>query len=186
MTGRSSPAVSLRGFQAWRLLAVPRPAEEVQAAKSMAAGVQGAVTAAHARLLGAGEPRPALLSAWMRLPGCDSMRFALGGRPVFPAARPGSGEGPVRLLYPPGVSAEAFDLADALGRFSSWVRCLGSVALPDDEAAAKQADRRADDSSRFDDYVAHLPFPFAWMIVAEPVAPKILDDEAARLAAELT
>ena len=175
------------GFECWRLLTVPRPDADVQAATWMAASVAGAVTAAHPRLLGSAESHPALLSAWLRLPGADAMQFLLGGRPFLPAVRAaaGPGSGPVPVLYPPGATAEPADLAGWLGRFPSWVRCAGSVALPDPDAA-QQAGRPQDRGAAFDDYVVHLTAPFAWMVVAEPVTPKVLEEEAATVGAELT
>jgi hypothetical protein len=175
------------GFQGWRLLTVPRPPEDVQSAAWMAASVKGAATAAHACLRGSAESHPALLSAWLRLPGADSMQFLLAGRPFFPAAREvGLDGGPVPVLYPPGASAQPAELGDILGQFAAWARCLGSLALPDPVPATPQAGRPKDGGAGFDDYVVHLTHPFAWLVVAEPVMPKVLDDEAAMVSAELT
>ena len=186
--GTAGPAARLfPRFQGWRLLTVPRPPEDAQPAAWMAASVKGAVTAAHGRLRGSAESHPALLSAWLRPPEADTMQFLLAGRPFFPAARAADPNGgPVPVLYPPGASAEPAEPGDALGRFPAWVRCLGSMAMPDPVPAAPQAGRPKDGGAAFDDYVVHLAAPFAWLVVAEPVMPKVLDDEAAMVSAELT
>jgi uncharacterized protein len=181
---------SLQGFQYWQMSTVPRPDHGVDGTRWMAASVKGAVVAAHARLLDSGEPNAALMAAWVSLPGADAMRFLLAGRPNFPAVRPGLpvlGDAPV--LFPPGATARSVAAAEAAGWLSGfpfWARCLGSVLLPVPAEASQPCPQQGEMAASFDDYVAHLTWPFAWVVIAEPLTEQILDDEAARLGAELT
>ncbi|MCM3882850.1 helicase HerA-like domain-containing protein [Frankia sp. R82] len=90
---------------------------------------------------------------------------------------------PVPVLYPPGSTGVAVDGAEvvaALNGFPSWLRCAGTAD------ALWVADRPGSNGrdgggpsrhGSFDDFAAHLPGAFAWLVVAQPVATGVVDAE---------
>lgn len=142
---------------------------------------------AHSTLLAAGRPEPALLAAWIRDED-GQVRFLLGGRPRLPlvvnAPRP-DGRAP-EVLFPPGARAVALpdDAASALLEFRCWELCAG---LPD--ALWAPASSKASPESRrrgsFQQHVAHLRDPFAWLVVAEPLLPQQVQPDLDRLVSEI-
>lgn len=176
----------LDGFTFHNLVAVPRGDDLAVGADRpdesggrTPAQLFAALTAAHADLRYRGTDA-ALAVAWERPAGSRSIRVLVGGRPHSPAARPavpGSGE-QVPILYPPGgvgVPADTVDIADRWAALPSWTRCLGGpdpLWTPQSGAGAEAPGRGG-----FDDYVAHMPGEFAWVVVMEPVGAEAVDRE---------
>ncbi len=167
------------GFELHRLLAVPRGDDQAAGADRpdetggrAPAQLFAALTAAHAGL-GAG----AFAVAWERTGGQRTLRVLVGGRPYSPVARsaPVPGE-PVPILYPPGslgVPEPTADVTDRWGRLPAWIRCAGgSDPLWTPESGASAPGRGG-----FDDYVAHLPEEFVWLVVAEPLSADAVERE---------
>ncbi|MFD2794572.1 ATP-binding protein [Promicromonospora vindobonensis] len=158
-----------------------------------------ALTAAHAQLAAMpAEGRPGFVVAWDRPPGQRQIRVLAGGRPTFPpggdtsgmrilgerAGRdPDRGDRLEPVLYPPGSRATVIDPATVHDQWSQlpyWTRCHGQ---PDHLWAD---DNRQDVSGRqvrggFDDYIAHLPGAFAWLVVATPRTSTQLQNDLDRL-----
>jgi hypothetical protein len=141
-----------------------------------------ALTAAHAEL---GSRHGAIAVAWDRLAG-RRIRVVVGGRPVFPAARPGETAGPVPVLYPPGSLGVELDPAEIGAQWSGlpvWIRCPGG---PDPLWTPGPADPgEAPRRGGFDDYVAHLPGEFAWLVIAEPLSSEAAERELLSLETRL-
>ena len=153
-------------FSFHRMLSAPRKPDDPSVLDPVPAQLFAALSGAHAEL--SGEDGAAVAVAWCRMPGEEQFRFLVGGRPYFPPA--GNGSGP--LLYPPGATGEAVDI-DLTG-FSHWIRCPGQVdPLWTREGSGKRGG--------FDDYVAHLRAPFAWLVVAEPLPVAVVDRELVQL-----
>ncbi|MCM3882658.1 ATPase [Frankia sp. R82] len=148
---------------------------------------------------GSGPGRPAdpvLLAAWLRLPmeashtrragtSHDQERFVfvLGGRPSFPGAAPGQvrSDGTHGLLFPPGTSGVELadeELDQLLAHYPVWLPCLGAPdalwTLPDEEVWQQRR-------GSFDDHAAHLGYPFAWLVLAEPRRPEQVQADRDRL-----
>ncbi|RSD10349.1 ATP-binding protein [Amycolatopsis eburnea] len=171
----------LEGFAFHDLLAVPR-------GDDLATGVDrpdetggrspaqlfAALTAAHADLRFRG-PDAAFAVAWERPVGSRALRVLVGGRPHSPVARPGDAE-VVPVLYPPGGLGRAADTAEIAARWAalpSWTRCTGGS----DPLWTPQSGAEAPGRGGFDDYVAHMPGAFAWLVVAEPVDGDAIERE---------
>ncbi|WP_112106061.1 ATP-binding protein [Parafrankia sp. Ea1.12] len=138
----------------------------------------------------------AVAVAWVRVPGDPHLRILVGGNPYFPAAgtvASAAVEGvAVPVLYPPGstgVPVDTTDLVTALAGFPHWLRCDGTAdALWGADAGggarsgarngggARQGDGPARHGS-FDDYAAHLPGAFAWLVIGQPVPTGVVDTE---------
>ncbi|MEX5713296.1 ATP-binding protein, partial [Parafrankia sp. FMc6] len=136
----------------------------------------------------------AVAVAWMRMPGDPHLRILVGGNPYFPAAgtvASAAVEGvAVPVLYPPGstgVPVDTADLVAALAGFPCWLRCEGTADALWGTAAGSGAhngngsgDRHGDGPARhgsFDDYAAHLPGAFAWLVIGQPVPTGVVDTE---------
>ncbi|HWM01601.1 MAG TPA: ATP-binding protein [Actinophytocola sp.] len=163
---------TLDGFQFHRLTVVPRaddPAESTVDRPPADGGrapaqLFAALTAAHAELDGRDG---AVAVAWDRLGG-QRIRVLVGGRPYLPAAR-SRGDGETPVLYPPGslgVAVETSTLAAQWSTLPVWTRCPGAPDPLWTPGAAEPGGAPA--RGGFDDYVAHLPGDFAWLVVAEP------------------
>ncbi|MFE9577411.1 ATP-binding protein [Nocardia sp. NPDC006044] len=141
-----------------------------------------ALTAAHAELLAA--PTDAGLAvAWDRTAGEHRLRFLVGGSPGFPPILAGAGD--VAVMYPPGSTARAApSVPQQWARIPTWLRCGGrpdSLSMREPGVQAENAGGRG----CFEDYIAHLPGEFVWLIVAEPLAPDSVDAELADLEVRL-
>ncbi|RKT02202.1 DNA helicase HerA-like ATPase [Streptomyces sp. 3211.6] len=181
-------AAALAGHRFHRLLTIPRRPEEPHAQDRTPAQLTAAVTAAHAVLSHRGGPDPAgLAMAWIRPGRHEPLHFLAGGAPFFPPAgeEPGGGrERPLR--YPPGATAREVppeEVAGLLGRMPYWVPCTGvhePLRLGED-GRSLPTERRGS----FDDAAAHLPDPFAWLVLAEPVPHERLERERTALGVAL-
>ncbi|MEU5692779.1 ATP-binding protein [Actinosynnema sp. NPDC020468] len=160
----------LDGFAFHRVLSAPRPPRDPAVPDPVPAQLFAALSGAHAEL--SDDAGSAIAVAWCRLPGDERLRFLVGGRPYFPPA--GKGGGP--LLYPPGATGVGADLDVA--EFPHWVRCPGRV---DPLWTAEGTGARGG----FDDYVSHLRDPFAWLVVAEPLAASVVDRELLALSTSI-
>ncbi|MFG2881742.1 ATP-binding protein [Streptomyces sp. NPDC048297] len=131
---------------------------------------------------------PGVAVAWVRPGRHQPLHFLVGGAPFFPPAGedpPGpDGERPVR--YPPGATARdvpADEVLRLLKDLPYWVPCPGvhdPLRLAED-GRARPTERRAS----FDDAVAHLPDPFAWLVLAEPLPYEWLERERTALGVAL-
>jgi uncharacterized protein len=152
----------LDGFALHRVLEVPTGAAPDQRPAQLFA----ALTGAHVE-------GTAVVSAWLRVPGSERVHVLAGGRPWFPPASERA------LLYPPGSVGEPVPAAEAhelVGAFDVWLRCAGrpdALWLPGPGRGG------------FDDYVAFLDQPFAWLVVAEPISADEVELELLRLATEI-
>src|SRR5205814_10032665 len=137
---------------------------------------------------GAGQAAGMLAFCCVRPAGVRRLQYLVGGSPRFPPAGtatltdgPGWPARDVPVLYPPGatgIPAPAADVAAALGSLQLWTPCLGEPDVlwtPGDDSP--QAALRAP----FDDYVAHLPDSFGWLVIAEPLPAASVDAERNRL-----
>lgn len=179
----------LTGLSFHHLLTVPAPSQTAddgptdQNRQHPRAAIFAALTAAHADLSIAGSGA-ALAVAWDRIGGDRRIRVLVGGAPRFPAA-PEPARDPVALLFPPGATAQVADAESIAAQWDQlpvWVRCTGradSLWLPTPVSGAR-ARRGA-----FEDYVAHLPGRFVWLVVAVPVPATDVDDELAGLEVQL-
>lgn len=139
-----------------------------------------ALAGAHAGLTAKSHHAPVVLSAWMRPPDADRMRFLVGGNPDFTPAMGGE------VLFPPGAVATPLGRGRAtpLDQFRCWVPCTGhpdALWAPSDPKHAKPRDRRGS----FEQYVAHLRQPFAWVVLAEPAQAHEVQPELDRLVREI-
>ncbi|MER7842100.1 ATP-binding protein [Streptomyces sp. NPDC096040] len=197
MSADAGPFPVLGAYRFHRLLTVPRRPEDPGAEDRTPAQLTAAVVAAHAVLFHHRAARPAgLAAAWVRPGRHRPLHFLVGGAPHFPpageeAAEEGADEeakeGAERpLRYPPGSTARDLPPGEAtalLERMPFWLPCPGSH-----EALRLGEDMRALPTERrgsFDDAVAHLQDPFAWLVLAEPVPHERLERERAALAVEL-
>jgi hypothetical protein len=174
----------LDGVRWWRLRSVPRPPRDVHPGRWTARGIVPLLTAAHAELAGIADS--ALYVAWLHPGGTAPFEFLVGGRPGLSAVagdadEDGHGEQP--LLFPPGATATPADpgaVRERIAGFGHWVRCLGTVVArpeqPDEPEGARS----------FDDWVAHLRQPYAWIVAAHPQPDRVLDDAVADLTVDLT
>lgn len=174
-------------FEFHRLVEIPRleqrdgeaqPSEQRRrdAVRPLLASLLGA----HVGLLGADEPAPALLSAWVRPRGEKRLHLLVGGRPSFPpAARERIDKRMRQVSFPPGAIAEDVSLDEAgamLERFGSWVPCAGrpdALWAPKDGQSGRSIGRRGS----FAQHVAHLGGAFTWLVLAEPLRPQVLKPE---------
>ncbi|GIH21247.1 ATP-binding protein [Rugosimonospora africana] len=183
-----------RGFQFHRLTEVPVPGpgrrdepddeRHRQAAGALAASLIGS----HADLLAAGDPGAALLIAWVRAQSGVPVDFLVGGRPFFPpAVGAPDGHRPRSVLFPPGATAVDLAPGDAavlLDALPCWVPCL---ARPDSlwtPVVGKLGTATLIRGS-FDRHAAHLPGPFAWLVIAAPLTVAQLKPELDRLVNEI-
>ena len=196
------------GFRFHRLITVPRPDSGRgdpnrggEARRDPAGPLAASLAGSHGDLLASGAPGPALLTAWVRSPQEQQLRFLVGGRPFFPPAvgpaigpalasagerEPGpGGERPV--LYPPGAVGVDVAEHDAVGLFDRltwWVPCSGRAdalwAPPPGKASGVHVRRGS-----FDSHVAHLGVPLAWLVIAEPLVPEELKPELDLLVNEI-
>lgn len=172
----------LRGFQFHQLVQAPRPAaaDEEQRRADRAGPLAASLTGTHADLRAAGVPGAMVLTAWVRSPADERLRFVYAGRPFFPPAIRTSGrQGTRALLFPPGALAADLSAADVdklFGEFGSWVPCRArpdALWAPSGDKNEGRGVRRGS----FDRHVAHLRGPFAWLVFAEPLAPQELEPE---------
>ncbi|GAA3431722.1 ATP-binding protein [Kutzneria kofuensis] len=187
-------AVRWSEFDLHELTEVPAPAEHRRGedgergdrdgyADDPLAALAVALAGAHAGLTATGHHAPVVVSAWVRPPNARRMHFLVGGNPDF---TPAMGTGPGEVLFPPGA------LATPLGRgqttlldlFDCWVPCTGhpdALWAPTDPKHAKPQARRGS----FEQYVAHLRQPFAWVVLAEPARAQEVQPELDRLVREI-
>lgn len=142
-----------------------------------------ALAGAHAALTANGHHAPVVLSAWVRPPHARRMHFLVGGDPYFTPAR---GTGPGEVLFPPGALARPLGKGNAtlLDLFDHWVPCTGhpdSLWAPGDPKHTKPRERRGS----FEQFVAHVRQPFAWVVLAEPARPQAVQPELDRLVSEI-
>jgi len=175
-----------------RLTSVPRPVDQARPTE-LRRQIFASLAGAHAELLGgAGQSTGTLAFCCVRPAGVRRLQYLVGGSPRFPPAGtatlrdgPGSPARDVPVLYPPGatgIPAPAADVAAALGSLGLWTACLGEPDVlwtPRDDSP--QAALRAP----FDDYVAHLPDAFGWLVIAEPLPVASVDAERNRLMGRL-
>lgn len=179
---------TLEGFRWYRLRSAPRQPDKPAQSDPTAGQLFAALVAAHAELLDCDGAEPAALAvAWIRPPGEEQIRFLVGGRPFFPPAGSQAAEeaAEVPVLYPPGargVPVGDCEMARVFEGFPWWLRCLGEpdALLP---ATSEQDQDRSRGS--FDEYVAHLGGPFAWLLIAEPLAFGAIEQELTSLSTRI-
>lgn len=142
-----------------------------------------ALAGAHAGLTSNGDHAPVVLSAWLRPPNARRMHFLVGGKPDF---TPATGTGHGEVLFPPGALATPLGKGrpTLLDLFTCWVPCTGhpdALWAPTDTKHAKPSERRGS----FEQYVAHLRQPFAWVVLAEPARPQEVQPALDRLVGEI-
>ncbi|MFC5061561.1 ATP-binding protein [Actinomycetospora atypica] len=173
----------------YRITSVPRSEESSRSpshpgprdSERIRARLFAALTATHASL--AGERAAQLALAWWR-PDGEDVRVVLGATPSFPLVDDAPTEPDddgCGLLYPPGARARQIDVDEAdreLGKFPSWVACGGAG-----DALWTIDGRGTADPLRggFEDHAAHLPHPFVWLVLAEPVSADALEREIVAL-----
>ncbi len=178
------------GSISWlQLKSVPRPVDETRPGE-LRRQIFASLAGAHAELLGGdGQPSGALAFCCMRPAGVRRLQYLVGGSPRFPPASaldgtvdpPGSPARDIPVLYPPGatgVPLPAVEVRAGLDSLPLWTACLGEPDVlwtPGDDSP--QVAMRAP----FDDYVAHLPDAFGWMVIAEPLPMSSVDSERNRL-----
>jgi DNA helicase HerA-like ATPase len=180
-------------FEFHQLTRFPRVEREEREREPASRPLAAALTSAHASLLTAGGGA-ALFSAWVRAPQDRGLRFLLGGRPFFPIAlgriaadQDTDGAPEQAVLYPPGASGiqvSTMDVTELLGRFPCWVPCAGrpdALWAPSESGQEKPPVPRGS----FDQHAAHLRMPFAWVVVAEPLAPPLVQPELNQLVNEI-
>lgn len=146
---------------------------------------------AHASLVAGGDRAAALATAWIRPQDTKSLRFLLGGLPIFPltAGAPGqlNDRRAPEVLFPPGARAarlRSAEVAELLGAFRFWVPCAGTPDALWAPAASKQSPNGRRRGS-FEQHAAHLRHPFAWLVLAEPLLPQQVQPELDRLVSEI-
>ena len=182
----------LDGFSFHHMLRTPLDDEE---SPRVPAQLFAALTAAHAQLSvygGVSGDEAAIAVAWDRLAGQRQIRVLAGGRPFFPPAGVTlpmeafadvsssevrdpkvAGRGTRSLLYPPGSQAVPVATDQLSGGWAGlrfWTRCQGQsdpLWTPDTDSGSGRPPSRGG----FDDYVAHLPGVFAWLVIATPRKP---------------
>jgi len=176
-----------------QLTKVPRPTSETRS-DDLRRQIFASLAGAYAELLNvsdvSGQPAGTLAFCCLRLAGLRRLQYLVGGSPRFPPA--GGADGPpdlgarspareVPVLYPPGstgVGVPASVVRAGLESFPLWTACLGEAdVLWTTEDDPPQAPLRAP----FDDYVAHLPNAFGWLVLAEPLSPSAVQAERNRL-----
>ncbi|MEU7146106.1 ATP-binding protein [Nocardia sp. NPDC046473] len=174
----------LSGFLFHQLLTTPAPpAADPPSDRAVSSGrvaLFAALTAAHAELLGT-TAQAGLVVAWERPAGQRRIRVVFGGNPRFPPASP-AGK-PMGVMYPPGSTARALDSAALIREWHDvpvWTRCTGH---PDSLWADSQG--TAPGRGCFEDYVAHLPGEFVWLVHAQPLSAAAVDAELAGLEVQL-
>ncbi len=189
----------LADFHFHRLLTAPRPPDPRDQPDPAPAQLFAALIAAHADLADtAGAPAGSrgVAVAWIRVAGDPHLRVLVGGAPSFPPARTSvntatAGAGPgagavVPVLYPPGSTGVPVDTGEvlaALSGFPAWLRCEGTadaLRLADGGERGRDAAQPARHGS-FDDYAAHLPGAFAWLVIAQPVPTSVVGTERGEL-----
>jgi DNA helicase HerA-like ATPase len=174
-----------------RLTSVPRPADEAKPGE-LRRQIFASLAGAHAELLGsgAGQPSGTLAFCCLRPAGVRRLQYLVGGSPRFPpagalgGAQDRSGR-EVPVLYPPGATGTPLGAAEVRADLDSlpvWTACPGApdvLWVPEDDPP--QAAARAALRAPFDDYVAHLPDAFGWIVLAEPLAVSSVDGERNRL-----
>lgn len=180
----------LSGFRFHQLLAIPQPPataddpEPDPRARHTSAAIFAALTAAHATLSLAG-PQAALAVAWDRVHDDRRVRVLVGGRPYFPSISESGGRDG-NVLFPPGAHARAVDPRSITAQWETmpvWVRCTGradSLWIQTSGASGTRVRRGG-----FEDYIAHLPDRFVWLVVATPVPDCDIDSELASLEVQL-
>lgn len=172
------------GHTIYRLHSIPRPARHNAGAHADAGDRAGgahrphlfaSLAALHASV--STHPDGEFVTAWVRPP-AQSLQVLVGAAPMFlPTGPPTTGTGLRRVLYPPGAqAAPGIDTDSVLGQFAHWVPCVGR---PDALWAPTRTHGRDGDITRgsFDDLVAHLPQPFAWLVLARPRSEHDLAEE---------
>ncbi|WP_051499396.1 ATP-binding protein [Nocardia sp. BMG51109] len=183
------------------------PAVDQSVDKRIGAKLFAAITAAYAELstpyVGQQISRsdeyasPGIAVAWDRPRGHRQLRILVGGNPYFPPAHNASSaeeagplradrfDGTVSVLYPPGsrgTSVETESLVADWNSLPCWIRCTGRS----DPLWAMTSDTMTVPSrGGFEDYIEHLPGPFAWLVVAEPLPRENIDKEMLELELQL-
>ena len=181
--------ITLDGFDFYRLLSVPRPPEQPGQPDPTPAQLFAALAAAHAQLGSDHTQAPAIAVAWQRSPGQHHMQVIVGGRPFFPPVGPHQHTNghDCAVLYPPGSVGQALDpdqVIHELAAYTVWLRCPGHND-PLWTAHTPHSGNKGPQRGGFDDYVAHLAEPFAWLVVAEPLPPTAVDDQLKALAIQI-
>lgn len=172
---------ALDGFTFHRLRSVPRGDDFAadsdrpeEGGGRAPAQLFAALTAAHADLRSQGADT-GFAVAWERPAGERAIHVLVGGRPHSPVARPAAGNDEAApVLYPPGSLGTPAETAEITARWEKmpfWTRCEGGsdpLWTPDSGAPGRGG---------FDDYVAHMPGEFAWLVVAEPLGAEAVERE---------
>ncbi|WP_432826046.1 ATP-binding protein [Dactylosporangium sp. CA-092794] len=152
-----------RGLRWNRLRTLPRPPDGTTP-DPLPPQVYAALLAAHA----AGP----IGVAWLRPPGTAELTVLVGGTGAY------------ATMYPPGgTCTDAGPVGEHLWRFGHWVGCAGQMVLPEREAVADPAVHP--EPRRLENFVAALPDPFAWLVVATPVVAAALAEQRRQLARRL-
>jgi uncharacterized protein len=166
-----------------QLKSVPRPADETRPGE-LRRQIFASLAGAHAELVG-GQVPGLLAFCCVRPRGLRRLQYLVGGAPRFPpAGTPAGAADPARdvpVLYPPGATAAplpASAVNAALDTFGVWTACLGE---PDVLWTPGEDSQQAALRAPFDDYVAHLPDAFGWLVIAEPLPVIAVDAERNRL-----
>jgi hypothetical protein len=166
-----------------QLRSVPRPVDETGPGE-LRRQIFAALAGAHAELLG-GQPAGLLAFCCLRPVGVRRLQYLVGGSPRFPPAGSVARESGLArdapVLYPPGATGApvpASGVQAALDAFGVWTACLGQ---PDVLWTLDDDSSRAALRAPFDDYVAHLPDAFGWLVIAEPQPVISVDAERNRL-----
>jgi uncharacterized protein len=166
---------------------VPRPIDETSS-DELRRQIFASLAGAHAELQGVnGEPPGTFAFCCVRPAGLRRLQYLIGGSPRFPSAGTASGAAGcgVSVLYPPGATGlptPAAEVAACLDSLPLWTACLGE---PDVLWAADDNQPRAALRAPFDEYVAHLPDSFGWLVIAEPVPTASVEAERNRLMGRL-
>ncbi|MFX0574563.1 ATP-binding protein [Nocardia nepalensis] len=179
----------LSGFCFHQLLTIPSPplasseaATDPREQRAQVA-VFSALTAAHADLSTVGADS-ALAVAWDRIDADRQVRILVGGNPRFPAV-PEHCRDSGAVMFPPGAIAREMDAESVVAqwrRVPVWVRCTGRADSLWLQTPGGQARMRR---GGFEDFIAHLPGRFVWLVVASPVPGAEVDDELAGLEVQL-
>ena len=170
-----------------QLTKVPRPVNETRPT-GLRRQIFASLAGAHAELLGGADQavgtlafcclRPAgcaAFSTWLAVRRASRLRHARSGR-TAPGRRVGTCPSCTRLVPPESrLPPPRWPHLDSL---PLWTPCLGEADVlwaPGDDSP--QAALRAP----FDDYVAHLPDAFGWLVIAEPLSVALIEAERNRL-----
>ncbi|NKY27779.1 ATP-binding protein [Nocardia gamkensis] len=171
----------LQEFRFHQLVTVPSAvaSEHDESAREGRAALFAALTAAHPELLREG-PGAGLAVAWDRRPAGRAIRVLVGGNPRFPPVASEAGE--LRVLYPPGTTARNVDdVVYQWAQLPVWVRCGGRADSLWSASPAEKVPLRG----CFEDYIAHLPGAFVWLVVAQPLPDTDVEAELAELEVRL-